>query len=90
MIDNDIGEVTMISLRSSVQTRKIVVAPGCLDALSARLIKRAGFAAAYLSGASIAYTRFARPDIGLIDTLEMLGLGRRYEAEPGAAAPKPR
>jgi 2-methylisocitrate lyase-like PEP mutase family enzyme len=31
----------------------------------------AGFAAAYLSGASIAYTRFARPDIGLVSMSEV-------------------
>ena len=49
----------------------IVVAPGCYDALSALMIEWAGFAAAYLSGASIAYTRFARPDIGLVSMSEV-------------------
>jgi 2-methylisocitrate lyase-like PEP mutase family enzyme len=48
-----------------------VVAPGCYDGLSAYLIERAGFAAAYLSGASIAYTRLARPDIGLVSMSEV-------------------
>ncbi len=47
------------------------MAPGCYDALSALLIEQAGFAAAYLSGASIAYTRFGRPDIGLISMSEV-------------------
>jgi 2-methylisocitrate lyase-like PEP mutase family enzyme len=71
MIDDDISEVPMTSLRSRFRRQEIVVAPGCYDALSAHLIERAGFAAAYLSGAAIAYTRFARPDIGLVGMSEV-------------------
>ena len=41
----------MTSLRTRFQKPGIVVAPGCYDALSAHMIERAGFAAAYLSGA---------------------------------------
>jgi 2-methylisocitrate lyase-like PEP mutase family enzyme len=48
-----------------------VIAPGCYDALTASLIERQGFAAAYLSGASIAYTRLGRPDIGLVSASEV-------------------
>ena len=61
----------MTSLRSRFRRPEIVVAPGCYDALSAHLIERAGFEAAYLSGASIANTRFARPDIGLVSMSEV-------------------
>jgi 2-methylisocitrate lyase-like PEP mutase family enzyme len=61
----------MTSLRSLLQRPEIVVAPGCYDALSAHMIERAGFAAAYLSGASVAYTRLARPDIGLVSVSEV-------------------
>jgi 2-methylisocitrate lyase-like PEP mutase family enzyme len=50
---------------------EIVVAPGCYDALTALLVEEAGFAAAYLSGASIAYGRFGRPDIGLVGMEEV-------------------
>src|SRR5689334_8333451 len=56
----------MTSLRTLLAQPPIVVAPGCYDALSALMIERAGFPAAYFSGASLAYTRFGRPDIGLI------------------------
>jgi len=49
----------------------IVVAPGVYDALSALLVQQAGFETAYLSGASLAYTRFGRPDIGLIGMREV-------------------
>jgi 2-methylisocitrate lyase-like PEP mutase family enzyme len=50
---------------------EIVVAPGCYDALSALMIERAGFSAAYLSGAALAYTRFGRSDVGLISVTEV-------------------
>src|SRR5262249_53992793 len=56
----------MDSLRTLLPRAPIVVAPGCYDALSALMIERGGFPAAYFSGASLAYTRFGRPDIGLI------------------------
>lgn len=42
-----------------------VLAPGVYDPLSALLAEQAGFDALYLSGASIAYTRLGRSDIGL-------------------------
>lgn len=41
------------------------IAPGCYDAFTALLIEQAGFPCAYVSGASIAFTRLGRPDIGL-------------------------
>lgn len=60
---------------TSVRLRELlahqVIAPGCYDALSAALIEQSGFAAAYLSGASIAYTKLGRPDIGLVCASEV-------------------
>jgi 2-methylisocitrate lyase-like PEP mutase family enzyme len=61
----------MTSLRARLKMPGLVLAPGCYDALSALLIERAGFEAAYVSGASIAYTRLARPDIGLVSLSEL-------------------
>jgi 2-methylisocitrate lyase-like PEP mutase family enzyme len=61
----------MTSLHTHLAGPRIVVAPGCYDALTALMIERAGFAAAYLSGASLAYTRFGRPDIGLVGMTEV-------------------
>ncbi len=49
----------------------IVVAPGIYDALGAVLVEQAGFEAAYLSGASVAYTRHGRPDLGLVTLTEV-------------------
>ncbi len=60
-----------MSLKSRLAQQNIVVAPGVFDAWSALLAERAGFEAVYLSGASIAYTRLARPDIGLVSLSEV-------------------
>ncbi|WP_448212009.1 isocitrate lyase/PEP mutase family protein [Colwellia sp. MEBiC06753] len=58
-------------LRQLINAPEILVAPGGYDALSASLIEKAGFNTMYLSGASIAYTRFGRPDIGLVSMNEV-------------------
>lgn len=50
---------------------RILVAPGVFDGLSALVAAQAGFEALYLSGASIAYTRFGRSDLGLVSLTEV-------------------
>jgi len=62
------------TLPAMLAGREIVVAPGCYDAFTALLIEEAGFRAAYLSGASIAYGRFGRPDIGLVGMEEVAAI----------------
>jgi len=54
-----------MTLRQRLAEPRALLAPGVYDALSALLAEQAGFEALYLSGASIAYTRLGRPDIGL-------------------------
>ena len=58
-------------LRGRLGAKPILIAPGVYDGLSALLAEQAGAEAVYLSGASIAYTRFGRPDIGLVDMTEV-------------------
>ncbi len=48
-----------------------VLAPGIYDALSGLIAEQMGAKAVYLSGASIAYTRFGRSDIGLVSVSEV-------------------
>jgi 2-methylisocitrate lyase-like PEP mutase family enzyme len=50
---------------------ELLIAPGVFDALTASLAAESGFAALYLSGAAIAYTRLGRPDIGLVSMTEV-------------------
>ena len=63
--------MTDTTLRSRLAAPPILVAPGVYDALTAHLAERAGFAAVYVSGAGIAYTRLGRPDIGLVSMSEV-------------------
>ncbi|WP_051231572.1 isocitrate lyase/PEP mutase family protein [Stutzerimonas azotifigens] len=53
------------------QTQGALVAPGVFDAFTATLAAQAGFECLYLSGASIAYTRLGRPDLGLVTMSEV-------------------
>lgn len=59
------------SLKARFGQPQIVLAPGVYDALTASLATDAGFEALYVSGASIAYTRLGRPDIGLVSMAEV-------------------
>lgn len=53
-----------MTLKARINENAPVIAPGVYDALGAVLAAEAGFSTCYLSGASIAYTRFGRPDLG--------------------------
>ena len=59
------------SLRERLQQPHALLAPGVYDALTALVAAQAGFEALYLSGASIAYTRLGRSDIGLTTATEV-------------------
>ncbi|CAN5694619.1 isocitrate lyase/phosphoenolpyruvate mutase family protein [soil metagenome] len=63
--------MTQHSLKTRLASKDIVLAPGVYDALSALVAEQAGFEALYLSGASIAYTRLGRSDIGLTTFTEV-------------------
>ncbi|MEK7944488.1 isocitrate lyase/phosphoenolpyruvate mutase family protein [Pigmentiphaga sp. YJ18] len=58
-------------LRTRLARPGIVLAPGVYDAFSALIAEQAGFEALYLSGASIAYTRLGRSDVGLTTYTEV-------------------
>jgi len=54
-----------MTLQERLAAPRALLAPGVYDALSALMAAQVGFEALYLSGASIAYTRLGRPDVGL-------------------------
>ena len=54
-----------MNLKSRLEQPRPLLAPGVYDALSGLMAEQAGFEALYLSGASIAYTRLGRSDVGL-------------------------
>lgn len=59
------------SLRSVMRVEQPLVTPLAHDALSARLIERAGFRAFAIGGSAMLAARFALPDIGLAGLGEM-------------------
>jgi 2-methylisocitrate lyase-like PEP mutase family enzyme len=61
----------MSTLKQRLAKPHPLLAPGVYDALSALVAEQAGFEALYLSGASIAYTRLGRSDIGLTTASEV-------------------
>jgi len=60
-----------MTLKQRLQSPHALLAPGIYDALSALVAQQAGFEALYLSGASIAYTRLGRSDVGLTTASEV-------------------
>ncbi len=58
-------------LKQMFKRDRLLVAPGCFDGLSARLVEEAGFEAAYLSGGALARS-MGIPDIGLVTMSEVI------------------
>lgn len=63
-------------LRTLLDAGGLLVMPCCFDALSARLIERAGFQLSFMSGFAVSAARLGLPDTGLISYGEMLDQGR--------------
>jgi 2-methylisocitrate lyase-like PEP mutase family enzyme len=59
------------TLKQLLKRNKLLVAPGCFDGLSAKLVEEAGFEAAYLSGGAVARS-MGIPDIGLVTMSESI------------------
>ena len=65
------------TLRELFEASRMVLAPGCYDALGARLVEEAGFPAAYMTGFGSSASRLGRPDVGLMTLPEMVDNARR-------------
>ncbi len=63
-------------LRELLGAGRFYTMPCCFDALSARLIERAGFELTFMSGFAVSAARLALPDTGLISYGEMVDQGR--------------
>lgn len=68
-------------LRELLARPGAIMAPGVADALNARLVKRHGFEAIYMTGAGTTAVRLGMPDVGLLTMTEMIdNAGRIAEA----------
>jgi 2-methylisocitrate lyase-like PEP mutase family enzyme len=63
-------------LRRLMKEPGLRIMPCCFDALSARLVERAGFDLTFMSGFAVSAARIGAPDTGLISYGEMLDQGR--------------
>lgn len=63
-------------LREMLAAKEILVAPGAHDALTARIIEKAGFKAVYMTGYGQSASHLGRPDVGLMTQSEMVERAR--------------
>jgi 2,3-dimethylmalate lyase len=61
-------------LRRAIMERRAVVAPGCHDALSAKVIEKCGFETIQISGYGLAGSLLGKPDVGLVQMKDILDL----------------
>jgi 2,3-dimethylmalate lyase len=64
-------------LRQLLARPGILMAPGCHDALGARIIEEAGFSVAYMTGNGVSGSMAGVPDAGLLTMTEMVDQARR-------------
>ena len=64
-------------LRELLADKKILVAPGAHDALTARVVEKCGFQAVYMTGYGQAASALGKPDIALLSMTEMLDRARK-------------
>ncbi|KAA0044626.1 2,3-dimethylmalate lyase [Cucumis melo var. makuwa] len=74
--DESIVESPAKALRRILEMPGVHQGPACFDALSAKLVERAGFLYCFTSGFSISAARLALPDTGYISYGEMLDQGQ--------------
>jgi len=68
------------TLRSLVERKQGLVVPGAYDAVSAKLIERAGFPAVYMTGYGTSASRLGLPDLGFAGLAEMADHARNLAA----------
>lgn len=65
------------ALRERMAAPGIVVAPGCYDCISARLVEVSGFDALYVTGSGVSMSALGAPDMGALSFGEILDRVRR-------------
>mgnify|MGYP003932484141 CR=1 FL=1 len=57
--------------KNRLQQPGLIMAPGVVDAMNARLVAEAGYEAIYMTGAGTTAARLGMPDVGLLSVVEM-------------------
>jgi 2-methylisocitrate lyase-like PEP mutase family enzyme len=66
-------------LRTLINRRAILIAPGCHDAFSAKIAQACGFEAVYMTGFGTVASVYGLPDIGLATMTEMVENAKRMQ-----------
>ena len=59
-------------LKAALSGEHLVMAPGCFDCLTAKLVANAGFTAGYVTGSGLSMSALGAPDMGVISFGEIL------------------
>lgn len=65
------------ALRALLKSKKLFIAPGVFDCLTARLAEKAGARALYMTGSGVSITRLGAPDVALLSFAEILDQSKR-------------
>lgn len=64
-------------IHALLEKERTLIFPGVYDALSAKMVERAGFPLTFVSGYSVAATQLGLPDFGYITQTEMVATAKR-------------
>ena len=67
-------------LRRLIEAPEILVMPGVFDGFSTRLVTRAGYPAAFITGSGVSESRLGQPDVGLMGLDENVAAARAIAA----------
>jgi 2-methylisocitrate lyase-like PEP mutase family enzyme len=67
-------------LRTQLAGDEIIVAPGCFNAMGAKIIERTGFSTVYVSGYGVSVSHIGRPDVGLTTLTEVTSVAGKIAA----------
>lgn len=67
-------------LRRLIDAPEILVMPGVFDGFSTRLVRQAGYPAAFITGSGVSESRLGQPDVGLMGMEENVAAARAIAA----------
>ena len=67
-------------LKTLIEAPEILVMPGVFDGFSTRLVKQAGFTAAFITGSGVSESRLGQSDVGIMGLDENVAASRAIAA----------
>lgn len=70
------GKTKCRLLKEILEKEDTILVPGCYDAISAKILKQAGFPVIYMSGSAVTASILGKSDVGLLTMAEMVNQAR--------------